>query len=90
MGGLFITQSKTECEIKEMVFTTLRQYLLLEFKVQLIKLLLRVIYPSPVSTGVPNACCEHQVHSSALQISLIWELGTKHWIQDLLELSKTS
>lgn len=65
-----------------MELTAQRQYLLLEFKVQLIKLFLRVIYPSPVSTGVPNACCEHQVRYSALQISLIWEPCIKHCIQD--------
>lgn len=75
---VYYPKSKTECEIKEMVFTTKRQYLLLEFKVQLIKLLLRVIYPTPVSTAVPNACCEHQVCYSALQISLIQDPCIKH------------
>lgn len=78
MGGLFITQSLKQNVKLGRWYSPHRQYLLLEFKVQLIKLLLRVIYPTPVSTGVPDVCCEHQVYYSALWISLIQELCIKH------------
>jgi len=62
----------------------------LEFKVQLIWYLLEVIYPTPASTGVVNACSGHQVYYSPLHINLILELRIEHCFQDLLKFSRIS
>lgn len=49
-----------------------------------------MIYPTPVSTGVANTCCGHQVCYSALHTNLILELCIKHLFQDLLKFFRIS
>lgn len=49
-----------------------------------------MIYPTPVSTGVANTCCGHQVCYSALHTNLILELCIKHFFQDLLKFFRIS